>query len=1421
MAGAGDESWIERVEPGVPVDLNAFTGERYLPGIAGEIEAEHVHRYLFAAGLCAGKDVLDIACGEGYGSALLGRVAASVVGVDVDEKAVEHARAAYGTEHVEFDAGTCESIPYKRDSFDVVVSFETIEHIEDQDAFLREVRRVLRPGGLLICSTPDTAVYKHPDGKNPYHKHELTRDEFERLLKRRFENVGFFGQRLVSGSVITRGDNARTERLGTSDGRSFTRESAEKGAKYLVALCSDARLPRAGDSLLDDARYTIGMVTSLQERRRVLERERQELAQRAARVEGQLSAATPELRRLGEEVSRLSQERGRLAAERDAATAERDTAIRDAAAAEIEYQRSVAELERVREEMIAAREKAAAAMASEASSRNERETMRVATREAQEARLAAEIELARVGERLSAVTGERDRLLRTPSVWRGVRWLGRLVGTAWDSATWTLLRAAGRAARVLGLPGRQRLEVARRARLVRRSAMFDRAYYLQRNPDVRLAGIDPAWHFAARGGLERRDPGPAFDTGAYLDTNPDVAAAGVHPFEHFVTRGAYEGRVAHPVGQTPKAQRGSPLRIEGGEPVHRPAPRVGVDPTQLARTKVLAFYLPQFHPIPENDAWWGKGFTEWANVSRGRPMFRGHAQPVLPGELGFYDLRVPEVREHQAELARGAGIHGFCYYHYWFNGRRVLERPLDEVLRTGSPDFPFCVCWANENWTRRWDGQEQELLLEQRHTLASDRRFMLDLIPCLEDERYVRVDGRPVVLVYRPDLMVDAADTAAVWRDECRRAGIGEVHLCAVQYRTGDPRPMGFDAAVEFPPHHFPAPEITGRVEGLDPSFGGAVFDFEAGARELIARPRRVDYRLYRGVMPSWDNTARRMEQAMVHHGSSPALYQAWLSSAINQRQPEDGVHDNLVFVNAWNEWAEGAVLEPRRDLGDAYLRATARVLGVGRPAPHSAAVDADGMNPLAHDAHTHEALAPNGSASSIEVKLKRIVRGNGVLNRFVNRHPAMKGKAAALVRRAERTLAPAAPVGRGTPSGVSAVRWRGAVKNAGGPRLLVVSHDAARAGAQLIVLENLRHWAGHGIDCRVVLLGSGPLESEFVGLFPTTCLDGTPPGDRGRAFGRVLDDLTGTGWRPDAAFCNTVASAEAMSVCAERGIGVVSAVYELPTSIDSSLGGRKTIDTVLRCSRRVMVASEFVQDRLSAAYGIDRETLVPVHTGVLGRTLPDRNESRARVRRELGVGRDAFVVLGCGSIHHRKGSDLFVQAAAHARDALPGREIVFAWVGEDQCGTTFRAWCNHDVDRLGLHGVVRFMGGRPDPGAWFAGADVFALTSREDPFPMVCLEALQAGRAVLAFEGAGGASEVLGDGRGVLVPYADTAALGREVARLARDPAHLAGLEWRAAAFAAERLGWERYMDDIARLLADCADRFGVIEAAAAERGG
>jgi len=349
------------------------------------------------------------------------------------------------------------------------------------------------------------------------------------------------------------------------------------------------------------------------------------------------------------------------------------------------------------------------------------------------------------------------------------------------------------------------------------------------------------------------------------------------------------------------------------------------------RVSVIALYLPQFHVIPENDLWWGPGFTEWTNVARATPNYVGHDQPRHPADLGYYDLENPKVLAKQIALARRYGISAFSFYYYWFkNGRRILEMPIERYLADRTLDFPFCLTWANENWTRRWDGAEHDILLEQGYSEADDLALIRDVARFFADPRYVRIHGRPLFSIYRWALLPDPKATANRWRAECRRLGIGEIYLCAVESfddarRLRHPADIGCDATIGFPPHDLNS-ERQVPVEITNPNFEGFVDDYVAVAVRSATR-RGKAFTRFPGVTPRWDNTPRRQDNPYILEGSDPGAFQAWLEHAFDTVRKLNGPGERFVFVNAWNEWAEGAYLEPDARYGHGYLAAIREAL--------------------------------------------------------------------------------------------------------------------------------------------------------------------------------------------------------------------------------------------------------------------------------------------------------------------------------------------------------------------------------------------------------------------------------------------------------------------------------------------------------------
>ncbi len=366
--------------------------------------------------------------------------------------------------------------------------------------------------------------------------------------------------------------------------------------------------------------------------------------------------------------------------------------------------------------------------------------------------------------------------------------------------------------------------------------------------------------------------------------------------------------------------------------------------------KIISFYLPQYHPIPENDAWWGKGFTEWISVAKARPRFKGHHQPQIPADMGFYDLRLEETRIAQASLAAQYGIFGFCYYHYWFNGTMLLDRPFNEVLKSGKPDFPFCLCWANESWTRAWDGLDKEILIKQEYSTSDSIEHIKWLCNAFKDPRYIKLNNKPLLLIYRTDNLPDPEERIRTWRKITREQGFTDLYLCSVRSNFNQMMEQtiiqsGFDAIVEFQPYYKDFPRsslwilsrlilshylnkiITGlQLQSRIPQFNeNHILNYAKLADKAMARRHPKSYMKFPCVTPSWDNSSRR-KSATIIQNDDPEKFAEWLENAC-AKVTDNREEEQIVFINAWNEWAEGCHLEPDARNGRRFLEAVKKTL--------------------------------------------------------------------------------------------------------------------------------------------------------------------------------------------------------------------------------------------------------------------------------------------------------------------------------------------------------------------------------------------------------------------------------------------------------------------------------------------------------------
>jgi glycosyltransferase involved in cell wall biosynthesis/GT2 family glycosyltransferase len=753
--------------------------------------------------------------------------------------------------------------------------------------------------------------------------------------------------------------------------------------------------------------------------------------------------------------------------------------------------------------------------------------------------------------------------------------------------------------------------------------------------------------------------------------------------------------------------RSNPNPTDG--PARQPKPR---------SVKPIAFYLPQFHPTPENDAWWGKGFTEWNNVTSGRPFFLYHDQPRRPERLGYYDLRNPEIPEAQAALAREYGVYGFCYYYYWFGGRKLLNQPIEQMLSSGKPDFPFCICWANENWSRNWDGQNDHVLLAQEYSLESNLAFIREAIAMMRDPRYIRHEGKPVLTVYRISIIPDWLSVARMWRAECRKTGIGEIHLCAVRFGLeplqGQPREHGLDAYVLFPPHESEREDLKSEVVDLQQEFGGEIFSYDAVVKGDLNRFNDgYPWPVHRGAMMSWDNTARRNGAARIFHGATPLRLRFWLREILRQEDAHNPSNESLLFINAWNEWAEGTILEPDQRFGTGYLEAVKSALtGYSVPA-------------FGQDQTQAPASAPG-----------LVARSN-----------------------MERLLAARAFDQNGQAQWVAGR----VTENPGNPTILLTAHISGHQlyGGERSLLDVLGALKALGFNV-VVTLPSGnnheyinQILEDTLGLYilpyPQWRQAREPIERLILCFRKILLDHNIA-----AVHANTIVQIEPLLAAQRFGIKTVVHARELITLDDGlceqiGLSPAEIIARVLQISDFVIGNSRITTQTFSRpgkafcvynaisieAFEVKDRPAGPLRFGIVSSNLP------------------------------KKGVGDFIAAVRLLGDSLDNVEFVVIGPKRPQ----LVEW-ERDIEEGHLPKALRFLGYRETPQAAMDELDVLLnLSHFAESFGRTVAEAGAAGKPAIAYHW-GALPEVVDDGEtGILVGYRDIAGLAAAIERLAADP--------------------------------------------------
>jgi len=701
------------------------------------------------------------------------------------------------------------------------------------------------------------------------------------------------------------------------------------------------------------------------------------------------------------------------------------------------------------------------------------------------------------------------------------------------------------------------------------------------------------------------------------------------------------------------------------------------------KVKTIAFYLPQFHAIPENDAWWGEGFTEWTNTSKAEPRFKGHYQPREPHEdFGYYNLTDMEIIKKQALLAKQHGIYGFCFYLYWFSGKRLLEKPLDLFLEHPEININFCLCWANENWTRTWDGFEKEVLINQSYTKEDPYKFIEEIKKYVIDKRYIRVDGEPVILIYNPCRIPNIKNVINIWREHSINIGIGKIKIwiCRTFGHTAKSLNImdNVDAEVEFPPHGLPIyQEKKINIKGKK----GVIYDYKEVVNEINALLNRQNtdddnsiLPVYRTPMLGWDNAARRSSGWTTYAGFSLRFFYIWLRSIINEVERKYDKDSSFVFINAWNEWAEGAYLEPDKKYGYANINTLSRAI------------------------------------CGFSFNRQLPVFNNNKKN------------------------------------------------------VIFAGHDAFPAGAQMLsinIIKQLKETFGYNVY--TILMQTGELFEDFKNVSTDIIVTEENNKLKNKAWIKTWVESTNA----DIAICNTVLVGEVLLTLSEYGLTCVSLIHEMEKII-RKYSCEANLKIIMDKAHKIVFPSDYVRESCDIIAEIPKDKAVIYPQGLYKKNpyLEKREEMRLFIRSKYNLPSNSKIALSVGNGDYRKGLDLFAQCMLKV--CKKKDNVYFIWVGqiEEKMEVTIKNILKNNE----LKNKLIITGWKKDSMRYFTAADIFLLTSREDPFPSVVMEAMYAYLPVIAFENGGGYVDIVDNTTGGLVPMENVDAMSEKTIKMLND---------------------------------------------------